>query len=472
MNAIAPVLRLLLPALLLSLIAATSAPAADVRPAPEPTRNPRRQAKTPNIVLILADDLGYGDLGCYGQTKILTPNIDRLAAEGMRFTQAYAGNTVCAPSRCALMTGKHSGHGRVRSNVQVPLEPGDVTIAEVLKSAGYHCGAFGKWALGWEGTTGIPNRQGFEEWLGYLDQAHAHDYYPAMLWRNEDLQYALPGNQVGKRGDYAPNLFQKAAGNFIRVNEDDPFFLYFPTTLPHANNERGTNGMEVPSLGAYAKMDWPEPEKAKAAMISRLDAFVGALMEDLKQRKLDQDTLILFTSDNGPHQEGGVDPRFFASSGPFRGIKRDLYEGGIRVPLIARWPGRIKPGAVNALPVASWDLLPTLADLVDRTPPKDIDGISVLPTFFGATPKRAHGYLYWESHEKGYLQAVREGDWKAVKLDTDKPLELYELATDPAETQDVAKANPDVVKRLAAHMKTAADPWTQPEERSPFTRQK
>ena len=472
MNAIAPVLRLLLPALLLPLIAATSAPAADVRPAADPNRNPRRQAKTPNIVLILADDLGYGDLGCYGQTKILTPNIDRLAAEGMRFTQAYAGNTVCAPSRCALMTGKHSGHGRVRSNVQVPLESEDVTIAEVLKSAGHHCGAFGKWALGWEGTTGIPNRQGFEEWLGYLDQAHAHDYYPAMLWRNEELQYALPGNQDGKRGDYAPNLFQKAAGNFIRINEDDPFFLYFPTTIPHANNERGTNGMEVPSLGAYGKMDWPEPEKAKAAMISRLDAFVGALMEDLKKRKIDQDTLILFTSDNGPHKEGGVDPRFFASSGPFRGIKRDLYEGGIRVPLIARWPGRIKPGAVNALPVASWDLLPTLADLVDRTPPKDVDGISVLPTFFGATPKRTHAYLYWESHEKGYLQAVREGDWKGVKLDADKPLELYDLANDPAETQDVATANPDVVKRLESHMKAAADPWSQPQERSPFLKKK
>ena len=325
--------------------------------------NPRRTATTPNVILIVADDLGYGELGCYGQKQILTPNLDRLAAEGIRFTQAYAGNTVCAPSRCSLMTGLHSGHGRIRSNVQVPLTPEDFTLGDLAKRSGYQTAVFGKWAMGWEGSTGEPNRRGFGEWFGYLDQNHAHDYYPSFLWRNGQT-WLLPGNQGGQRRDYAPDWFERAATNFIRINEDRPFLLYFPTIIPHANNEMGTNGMEVPTLGIYRDRPWPGPEKAKAAMISRLDATVGRLMEQLKARKIDEDTLILFTSDNGPHQEGGVDPAFFQSSGGLRGIKRDLYEGGIRVPLIARWPGKIRPGTTSDLPVAFWDILPTLAEVL------------------------------------------------------------------------------------------------------------
>jgi arylsulfatase A-like enzyme len=440
-------------------------------PAPVSDHNPRRTNTVPNVIFILADDLGYGELGSYGQTKIQTPNLDRLAAEGMRFTDAYAGNTVCAPSRSALMTGKHSGHGRVRSNVQVPLTAADLTIAEMLKSVGYHTGAFGKWALGWEGTSGTPNRKGFEEWLGYLDQSHAHDYYPQYLWRNE-RQWPLPGNENGGQKTYAPNLFVKATANFVRINEDDPFFLYFPTTIPHANNELGTNGMQIPSLGIYAKMDWPAPEKAKAAMITLLDAFVGDLMADLKRRKIDRDTLIIFSSDNGPHREGGVDPAFFKSSGPLRGIKRDLYEGGIRVPLLARWPGRIAPGTTNALPVAFWDVLPTVAELVGLTPPQGLDGISFAPVLLGQEPRQTHTYLYWEFHELGYQQAVRADHWKGVKLDANQPLELYDLGTDLGEKTNVAKAHPDVVKRLEGYLKDAADPWVQPEDKSPFTGKK
>jgi arylsulfatase A-like enzyme len=445
------------------LFAAVATPAAD--------KNPRRTNSLPNIILILADDLGYGDLGSYGQTKIQTPNLDRLAAEGMRFTDAYAGNTVCAPSRCALLTGKHSGHGRVRSNVQVPLAPEDVTIAELLRAAGYHNGVFGKWALGWEGTTGTPNKKGFEEWFGYLDQLHAHDYYPAFLWRNEQ-QRPLTGNADGQRSDYAPDWFAKAAFNFVRINEDDPFFLYFSTTIPHAHNELGTNGMQVPSLGIYTKENWPAPEKAKAAMISRLDNFVGALMGELKARKIDQDTLILFTSDNGPHHEGGVDPAFFTSSGPLRGIKRDLYEGGIRVPLLARWPGRIWPGTTNSTPVAFWDLLPTVAELVSLEPPKGLDGLSFAPALFGKELTKTHPYLYWEVHEKGYQQAIRMGQWKGVRLAADQPLELYNLKNDLGEIHNVAQQHEDVVKQLEGYLKEAADPWVQPEDKSPFAKKK
>lgn len=440
---------------------AAAAPAA-------PDRNSRRTNALPNIILILADDLGYGDLGSYGQTKIQTPSLDRLAAEGMRFTDAYAGSTVCAPSRSALMTGKHSGHGRVRSNVQVPLTAEDYTLAQVLRAAGYRTGAFGKWALGWEGTGGTPNDKGFEEWFGYLDQAHAHDYYPEFLWRNGQPYY-LPGNRNGQHGDYAPDWFAKAANNFVRINEDSAFFLYFPTTIPHANNELGTNGMQVPTLGIYAKTDWPAPERAKAAMITRLDSFVGALMEDLRKRKLDRDTLLLFTSDNGPHNEGGVHSGFFRSSGPFRDLKRDLYEGGIRVPLLAWWPGRIQPGSTNRLPVAFWDVLPTLAELTGQNPPPGLDGLSFAPTLFGKEPARTHDHLYWEAHEKGYQQAVRMGAWKGVKLAANQPLELYQLTQDPGEKQNVAGDNPEIVTRLENYIKASADPWIQPEEKSPFT---
>lgn len=439
-----------------------------VAAAPE-DRNPRRNATTPNVVLIVADDLGYGDLGCYGQNDIKTPNLDRLAAEGMRFTQAYAGNTVCAPSRCTLLTGRDSGHGRVRSNVQIPLEPGDFTLGDLARRSGYRTAAFGKWALGWEGSTGHPNRRGFDEWFGYLDQSHAHEYYPAYLWRNEEVR-PLPGNQGSVRRDYAPDWFDRAATNFIRIYEDKPFFLYFASTLPHANNELGTNGMEVPSLGIYRDRPWPAPEKAKAAMITRLDASVGRIMDDLRARRIDQDTVVLFTSDNGPHSEGGVHANFLHSSGPLRGIKRDLYEGGLRVPLIVRWPGHIKPGTTSDRPVAFWDVLPTLAALLQTNLPVKTDGLSFLAPLEGKEAQATHDHFYWEFHEQGYQRAVRVGDWKAIDLGEGKPFELYNLAEDPAEKRECSMAHPEVVARLKEVMRTAADPFIQPEEKSPFKR--
>lgn len=411
----------------------------------------------PNILFILADDLGYGDLGCYGQKRIKTPNIDRLAEEGMRFTQCYAGSTVCAPSRCSLMTGRHTGHARIRGNARVPLEPGDLTVAEILKPAVYNTAIFGKWGLGDEGTTGVPNRQGFDEWFGYLDQTHAHNYYPEFLWRNEG-KWPLRGNPNGQKGDYSHDYFTRAALNFIRINQKHPFFLYLAYTIPHANNELGNktgNGMEVPDDSPYSKENWPQAEKNKAAMITRLDADVGKVLDKLKELKIDQDTIVFFSSDNGPHKEGGVDPKFFGSSGPLRGIKRDLYEGGIRVPMIVRWPGRVKAGSTNDQVWAFWDFLPTAAELAGVKPPPGIDGISVVPTLLGLQQTNQHEFLYWEFHERGFQQAARRGDWKAVKPATDKPLELYNLKTDPGEKENISAEHPDVVANIEEYLKTA-----------------
>lgn len=415
-----------------------------------------RPAHAPNIIFILADDLGYGDLGCYGQTKIQTPNIDRLAAEGMRFTQCYAGSTVCAPSRCCLMTGLHTGHGWIRGNAQVPLRPDDTTVAEVLKRAGYRTAATGKWGLGLEGTTGEPNKKGFDDWFGYLDQTHAHDYYPEFLWRN-DRKFFLRGNINHQKGDYAPDWFTRVATNFVRVEAAYPFFLYLASTIPHANNERTretTNGMEVPSDAPYSRETWPQPEKNKAAMITRLDAAVGKIMAELKKLKLDDNTVVFFSSDNGPHKEGGNDPKFFDSGGPLRGIKRDLYEGGIRVPMIVRWPGKIKPGEVSDQVWAFWDFLPTAADIAGVQPPSGIDGISMVPVLRGK-PQPSHEFVYWEFHERGSKQAVRMGDWKAVRLGPGEPLELYDLKSEIGEKENVARQHPDLVGRIEAYLKTA-----------------
>jgi arylsulfatase A-like enzyme len=408
----------------------------------------------PNIIFILADDLGYGDLGCYGQRKIKTPNIDRLAAEGMRFTQCYAGSTVCAPSRCCLMTGVHTGHARIRGNARVPLEAADLTVAEILKPAGYRTAAIGKWGLGNEGTTGIPNKHGFDEWFGYLDQTHAHNYYPEFLWRNE-RQWQVRGNAGGQKGDYSHDWFTRTSTNFIRINQKHPFFLYLAYTIPHANNELKDKGMEVPSDTPYSKENWPQQERNKAAMITRLDADVGNLLNRLKELKIEQDSVIFFSSDNGPHKEGGVDPKFFESSGPLRGIKRDLYEGGIRVPMIVRWPGRIKAGSTNNQVWAFWDFLPTAAELAGVKAPKGIDGVSMVPTLLGLPQTNRHGFLYWEFHERGFQQAARMGDWKAVKLGTNKPVELYNLTTDVGEKQNIADKHPDLVARIEEYLKTA-----------------
>jgi arylsulfatase A-like enzyme len=417
----------------------------------------------PNIIFIQADDLGYGDLSCYGQRKFRTPNIDRLAAEGMRFTQYYAGSTVCAPSRSALMTGQHTGHTRIRGNARHPLLPEDVTVAEALKSAAYKTALIGKWGLGEAGTTGVPNRQGFDYFFGYLNQRHAHNYYPTFLWRNEkriDLRNLVPDEDAEGSGvstnrvDYAHDLMAEEALKFIEGNGGGPFFIYLAFTIPHANNEAKNKGMEVPDLGEFASEDWPDQEKAKAAMITRLDRDVGRLMALLKKLGIDDNTLVFFTSDNGPHREGGADPDFFDSNGPLRGIKRDLYEGGIRVPMIARWPKRIKAGAKSDQVWAHWDLLPTLAEVAGVKPPANIDGVSMLNALRGRR-QRDHEFLYWEFHERGFSQAARMGDWKAVRKSPDSPLELYDLKNDLGEQNDGAAKHPEIVKKIEDYLKTA-----------------
>ncbi len=409
-----------------------------------------REGARPNILLILADDLGYGDLGCYGQQRIATPNLDRLAAEGIRFTQAYAGSTVCAPSRCVLMTGLHTGHAWVRGNryPDLPLRPQDITLTEILKKAGYRTALFGKWSLGGLATTGYPTRRGFDEWFGYFSQTQAHDYYPYLLLEGE-REYLVRGNFGAKKTVWVHDLFTQRALDFIR-RRPQPFFLHLCWTIPHANNELGRdtgNGMEVPSDEPYSNRDWPQPEKNFAAMIARMDADVGKLLQALRETGQDENTIVIFTSDNGPHREGGHDPDFFDSNGPLRGIKRDLYEGGIRVPMIVRWPARIRPGQVSDQVWAFWDLLPTLAEAAGLTPPAGLDGISMLDAWLGR-PQRNHEYLYWEFHEGGFKQAVRMGDWKAVRPAPGKPLELYDLARDPGETRNLAAERRDIVERI------------------------
>ena len=408
------------------------------------------QSRTPNIIFILADDLGYGDLGCYGQKVIKTPNIDRLASEGTRFTQCYAGSTVCAPSRAALMIGFHTGHARVRGNANVPLRPEDTSVAEVLKQAGYTTGIVGKWGLGEPGSTGIPNKKGFDYWFGYLNQTHAHNYYPDYLWKNEE-QYPL------RQGEYSHDLFTREALDFVRRAREKPFFLYLAYTIPHANNElfrKTGNGQEVPSDAPYSNENWSQPHKNFAAMITRMDGDVGKLMALLKELGLDRNTVVFFSSDNGPHKEGGNDPEFFDSNGPLRGIKRDLYEGGIRVPMIARWPGRIKAGATSNQVWAFWDFLPTAAEIVGAKSPPGLDGISMLPALLGRGQKN-HEFLYWEFHEGGFKQAVRMGDWKAVRLGPGKPLELYDLRTDIGEKNNVTDKHPDVGAKIEQILKAA-----------------
>jgi arylsulfatase A-like enzyme len=413
--------------------------------------------RPPNIVFILADDLGYGDVGCYGQKQIRTPNIDRMATEGLRFTQAYAGSTVCAPSRCCLMTGLHTGHCRVRGNALVPLLPEDRTVAEVLKAAGYATGLCGKWGLGEPDTTGVPNKKGFDFFFGYLNQHHAHNYYPDYLWKNQE-KVALPNevknNVSSNKKIYSPDLITKEALGFVESNKDRPFFLYFTPTLPHANNEAKREGMEIPSDAPYTKESWPQPQKNHAAMITRLDADVGKLLDKLKELKLDDNTIVFFSSDNGPHKEGGGDPVFFNSAGPLRGFKRSMTDGGIRVPMIVRWPGKVKPG-VSELVWAFWDFLPTAADLGGATPQAAIDGRSIAPALLGTGEVKPHEFLYWEFHEGGSKQAVRMGNWKAIRNTLDSPLELYDVTKDIGEKENVADKHPDVVAKVEAYLKTA-----------------
>jgi len=420
----------------------------------------------PNVLYILADDLGYGDLGCYGQEKTKTPNLDRLAREGMRFTQHYAGCTVCSPSRCALMTGRHTGHCTVRANSDVLMRTGEPTLASVLKGAGYRTACIGKWGIGHPPPPGDPQRFGFDAFYGYLSMWHAHNAYPEFLWRNSEKvllrnvvrhpsthykenQAELTG-YAEKRVDLASDLCTQESHQFIGETSQ-PFFLFLCYTVPHANNEAielgAPHGIEVPDLGPYEKEKWPEAEKAKAALISRMDADIGALLAALKQRKVDGNTLVIFASDNGPHREGGVNPDFLASSGPLRGAKRDLYEGGIRVPMIALWPGHIRAGRVSSHVSAFWDILPTFAEVAGVPSPKNLDGISLLPELLGRLQPK-HEYLYWEFHEGASKQAVRMADWKAVRLAPSASIELYDLKSDPGEQNDVAALHPDVITRM------------------------
>lgn len=435
-------------------------------------------AKRPNIIYIMVDDLGYGDLGCYGQKVVQTPNIDRLAKEGLRFTDHYAGHTVCRPSRLVLWTGKHSGHTAIDGNAAHTFKPKDVLLSELLKDSGYVTGGVGKWANGMPGTTGVPQKNGFDFWFGYLDQGKAHNFYPTYLWRcsgGDETQVELPGNVLmdhpnarGRVTDpkhrvtYSHDVMSDEALGFIKRHgpnsktSDKPFLLHVHWTIPHTNNEGGRvtgDGQEVPDYGIYKNKKWPNVEKGFAAMVSRMDGDVGRMVQLLKELDIERNTLILFTSDNGPHQEGGHKMEYFNSNGDLRGYKRDLYDGGIRVPMIAYWPGKVKAGTQTNHPSAFWDFLPTACDLAGIKPPANTDGISYVPTLIGK-PKaqKKHDYLYWQAGPK---RAVRIGNWKGVVSGKGKKLEVYLLATDIGEQNNVAKLHPEMAEKLQVAMDDA-----------------
>lgn len=437
----------------------------------------------PNVIFILADDLGYGDLGCYGQQIIQTPELDRMAAEGMRFTQFYAGSTVCAPSRCVLMVGQHTGHCSVRGNAPAnqranqSLREEDITITQILKGRGYQTALIGKWGLGEGEEPGHPLRKGFDYFFGYLNQGHAHNYYPEFLWRNwgkvmlrnevvavkADYGAEFTPGYATKKVDYSHDLFTEDALRWVEEHKEKPFFLYLAYTIPHANNEatRATgNGAEVPDFGIYADRDWPDQDKGQAAMITRMDRDVGRLLRKLRELGIAERTLVMFSSDNGPHNEAGHNVQRFRPSGPLRGMKRDLYEGGIRVPFIAWWPGKISAGTVSDHVAYFGDLMATLCELIGADLPPDRDSISFLPTLLGKpSEQKQHKYLYWEFYERGSAQAVRFGNWKAIR----KPMltgeiELYNLTDDLGETKNIAAEHPDIVEKARQLMDEAHRP--------------
>ncbi len=435
-------------------------------------------AGRPNFVFILADDLGYGELGCYGQALIRTPRLDRMAAEGLRFAQFYAGATVCAPSRSVLMTGQHHGRTRVRGNankdqpLSQALRVEDVTVAKVLQRAGYRTALVGKWGLGDVGPAecGLPRRQGFDEFYGYLSQVHAHNHFPDFVWRNEQRE-PWP-NEVVPVGDagggyatnavvYADDRFAEECLAFVERNRDRPFFLFWSLVTPHANNERARvlgDGAHVPDYGPYAEMDWPPQDQGHAAMITRLDAHVGRLLDRLGDLGLSERTLVFFSSDNGPHNESRHNPDRFRPSGPLRGMKRSLTEGGIRVPAIAWWPGVIRPGRLTDHVAYLGDWFATVCELAGVEPPSGLDSVSFAPTLRGdEAAQRRHEWLYWEFHERGFSQAALwEGRWKGIREGgLDGPIQLYDLSNDLGETKDVAAAHPEIVARIAAYLKEA-----------------
>ncbi len=456
-----------------------------------------RGERAPNVVFIMADDLGYGEVGVYGQEKIRTPSIDRIAREGMKFTQHYSGSPVCAPSRCVLLTGLHTGHAYIRDNDEMnergdvwrdpdlegqrPLLEGTYTLGTLFQNAGYVTGAVGKWGLGGPGSSGAPNRQGFDHWYGYLCQRVAHNYYPTHLWRNgekdllEGNEYFYPHQRLPEDADaedptsYAPyagedysmDSMAEEARQFIRDHAAEPFFLYVPFPVPHASLQVPEDSVaeyadafpETPYPGDRGYLPHPKPRAAYAAMVTRMDREIGSILDLLDELGLAEDTLVLFTSDNGPTFNGGTDSEFFGSAAGFRGLKTELYEGGIRVPLVAMWPGRIPAGSVSELPSAFWDFLPTFADLTGQPLPVPTDGVSILPTLEGRPGTQGEReYLYWEFQGR---QAVRLGKWKAYRTASDGAFELYDLEGDRGETSDVASEYPEVVMRITEIMTEA-----------------
>lgn len=453
-------------------------------------------APRPNIIYFLADDLGYGELGCYGQQKIKTPHLDQLAADGVRFTQFYSGHAVCAPSRCAFLTGKHTGHSFVRENSegrtaqkeererikkedghfsQIAIPASEVTVAEVLKPSGYRTACIGKWGLGHPTNEGSPLKQGFDFYYGYISQWQAHNYYPTYLWRNNTKE-PLEGNDgksvTGKQ--YAADRCEAEALDFIRAAKSgEPFFLYYATPVPHValqvpeeepsltEYREAFAGSEVAYDGKKGYLAVPDPRARYAAMVTRMDRTMGKFRALLKETGQADHTLIIFTSDNGATFNGGYDRDFFEGNKPLRGMKTQLWDGGIRVPCIAAWPGTIKPGQTSGYVGAAWDFLPTFAELAGASAPPGIDGQSIVPTLLGDRPQPVHEVLYWETVAGGH-QAVRMGDWKGIRLgaakNADAPVQLFNLASDPGETTDLAAQNPDILTRVTALLKSSRFP--------------
>jgi arylsulfatase A-like enzyme len=437
-----------------------------------------KETSKPNIIYILADDLGYADLSCYGQTKFKTPNIDKLAADGMLFTQHYSGSTVCSPSRSALMTGQHTGHTFIRGNKEVypegqhPLASSEITVAEILKEAGYITGAFGKWGLGYPGSEGDPNNQGFDEFYGYNCQRIGHNYYPYHMWHNQTKEI-LEANKSDGTGTYGPEIIHEKAMAFLERNKDTSFFMYYPSIIPHAEllipekymkDFRGKYptekeyigsdfGDEDYKIGGYGSQE--EPHAAFAAMITLLDNQVAEIRKKVEEYGIADNTIIIFTSDNGPHKEGGADPDYFNSNGNLKGYKRDLYDGGIRVPMIAYWPNKIKANTTSDHISAFWDVLPTVCNIAQICVPQNSDGISFLPELLGEKQEKHH-YLYWEFHEQGGKQAVRMGKWKGVRLNvhnnSNAPIQLYDLEKDLGEQNNLASSNPHVINQIDSIM--------------------
>ncbi len=431
--------------------------------------------RKPNVIYVLADDLGYGDIGCYGQKTLLTPNLDRMAEEGMLFTRNYSGSTVCAPSRCVLMTGKHTGHSRIRGNGRQLLKKDDFTVAQLFKNAGYVTANFGKWGIGHPPPADDPNQHGFDEFFGYVNMYHAHNFYPEFLihngkevsLRNKLMDVFKERESADTKGrgaskakiDYAPDIIRRRMFEFIDKNHKKPFFLLYTPNTPHANNEGGRYncGMEVPDFGEYANRKWPKQEKGFATMIRDLDNDIGKLMTKLKEYGIEKDTLLIFSSDNGPHQEGGHKMEFFDSNGDKRGLKRDFFEGGVRVPMIARWPAMIPEGKANNSIVSFQDLMATCAELT-KSPCPETDGISMMPALYGEKINNISRTLYWEFPEGGGKQAILKGHWKLIRYNIRKPrMELYNVQTDPTESTNLIDQESKRAKALLEEMLSIPD---------------